>query len=73
MDVTLDQPYEKYEIDVMNGDTVVRTVQLISQREWTYTEADQIADFGAAQESCSFVIYQLGAVVGRGFGKRVTV
>ncbi|CAA2141465.1 phage tail protein [Hyphomicrobium sp. ghe19] len=73
VDVTLDQPYEKYEIDVMNGDTVVRTVQLISQREWTYTEADQIADFGAAQESCSFVIYQLGAVVGRGFGKRVTV
>jgi hypothetical protein len=73
VDVTLDQPYEKYQIDVLNGVTVVRTVQLTAQREWTYTEAEQVVDFGAAQESCTFVVYQMGEVVGRGFGKRVTV
>jgi hypothetical protein len=72
-DVVLDQPFEKYEIDVLNGDTVVRTVQLTDTKEWTYSEASQIADFGSAQDSCTFVLYQMGNVIGRGFGKRVTI
>lgn len=73
VDVTLDQPYEKYEIDVMDGTSVVRTVQLTSTREWTYTEADQITDFGVAQESTTFKLYQLGEVVGRGFARVLTI
>lgn len=73
VDTSLDQPYEKYEIDVLNGDSVVRTVQLNALREWTYTEAMQIADFGAAQASVTLNIFQMGEVVGRGFKKVVTI
>ncbi|MBY0560019.1 phage tail protein [Hyphomicrobium sp.] len=73
VDTALDQPYEKYEIDVMNGATVVRTVQLIANREWTYTEAMQVEDFGEAQNSVTLNLFQMGEVVGRGFKKVVTI
>lgn len=71
--VTIDQPYEKYEIDVMDGDTVKRTVALTDARTWTYDSTDQTTDFGAPIDHCTFHIYQIGEIVGRGFRKVVTV
>lgn len=73
VDTSLDQPYEKYEIDVLNGATVVRTVQLTAQKEWTYTEDMQVEDFGSVQDALTFNLFQMGEVVGRGFKKVVAI
>ena len=63
---------EAYEIDVINGSTVVRTIES-STPEFSYSAADQIIDFGSAQSSILFRIYQLSDVVGRGFVREVTL
>ena len=81
-DVTLpanDSP-ETYSIDVVMSDkvTVVKTYTLTGDQvnlgaTWVYTEAMQIADFGAAQSAVYLIIYQVSQIVGRGFGNGVIV
>lgn len=61
----------RYEIDVLNGPSVVRTIQSTTI-PITYTEAQQIADFGAAQTTITIDIYQVSQRVGRGYPLRVT-
>ena len=38
-----------------------------------YSAADQTTDFGAPQSAIDIAVYQLSAVVGRGFAGRATV
>lgn len=61
----LGEASEAYEVDILNGSTVVRTIGS-STPSITYTAAQQTADFGSAQASIVIRIYQLSAVVGRG-------
>ncbi|MES2625881.1 MAG: phage tail protein [Pseudomonadota bacterium] len=56
---------EAYEIDVLDGATVVRTIA-VSAPEFEYPAADQVTDFGSEQSSIDFKIYQISATVGRG-------
>ena len=63
---------EAYEIDVMSGSTVVRTINS-STTSFSYTAAQQTTDFGSAQASITFRIYQLSEVVGRGYVREVTL
>lgn len=63
---------EAYEIDVMSGSTVVRTISAATQA-FSYSSANQVTDFGSAQASINFRIYQLSAVVGRGYPLEVTL
>ena len=72
-ETVLDQATEAYEIDVMNGTSVVRTVSLGAVRNWTYPASEATADFGSLPTSVTFVIYEIGAIVGRGFPQEVTV
>jgi hypothetical protein len=39
----------------------------------TYPNADILADFGAVPPALSVVVYQLSAVIGRGFPRAVTL
>ena len=64
-DVPLAEESEAYEVDILDGATVVRTL-VVSTPEAVYPASDQVADFGTAQSSLSVRIYQLSAVVGRG-------
>jgi len=73
MGTELDQDEEKYEIEVLNGDTVVRTVALSEVRSWTYSAANHSDDFGSIQDKVHFRLYQIGRVVGRGFAAEVWV
>lgn len=57
---------EAYEIDVMDGLTVARTITA-STPAFAYSAADQTTDFGSAQASITFRIFQLSATVGRGY------
>ncbi len=65
--VPLGEASESYEVDIIKDGEVVRTLTSTSPTV-TYTSADQVADFGSNQTSVEIVIYQMSAVVGRGFG-----
>ena len=71
-DVSLSEETERYEIDVIDGSYVVRTI-VSSSPTCTYTAADQAADFGTAQSSIAVAVYQMSAAYGRGTPKLANV
>ncbi|HWJ40618.1 MAG TPA: phage tail protein, partial [Candidatus Limnocylindrales bacterium] len=71
--VPVSEDAESYQVDVMNGSTVVRTISGLSSPTASYSAADQTTDFGSPQASVSLRIYQMSAQIGRGFRKAVTV
>ena len=62
---------EEYELEILDGPggAVLRTETGITTTSFTYTSGMQSADFGGAQTELSFVVYQISAQVGRGFGQ----
>ena len=66
VDIPLGEESERYEVEILDGATVRRTLPATSPTV-AYTAAQQVADFGAAQPSVSVRIYQLSAIVGRGY------
>jgi len=66
--VPLNEPSEGYEVDILDGATVVRTLTA-SSPSVVYTAAQQTTDFGGAQSSVDVVVYQMSDVVGRGTGR----
>jgi hypothetical protein len=65
-DVPLGEDTEEYQIDIMSGSNVKRTITLFTEST-TYTSAQQNTDFGANQTTLTFKIYQISAQIGRGF------
>jgi hypothetical protein len=72
VEVPLGEVVERYEIDVLNGSVVVRTISATSTSA-TYSAADQIADFGSVQSAIAVVVYQLSEIVGRGYPAMATI
>jgi len=70
--VPLGEESEAYEIDVLNGSAVARTLSATSPRA-LYTAAQQTADFGTPPSSFDVVVYQISASYGRGIGARKTL
>jgi GTA TIM-barrel-like domain/Putative phage tail protein len=66
VDVPLNEESERYELDVLEGDEVIRTIAASSPAA-TYTASQQIADFGSIQNAIAVRIHQLSASVGRGW------
>ena len=67
VDVPLGEEAELYEVDILDGSNVKRT--LISEApQAVYSEAEQIADWGAVQAGYEVAVYQISGVVGRGAG-----
>lgn len=66
VDVPLNEDSEQYEIDVLDGVTLKRTISATTQ-SLTYTLAEQTADFGAAANNFTFRVAQRSAQVGRGY------
>lgn len=64
-DVPLAEETEAYEVDILDGANVVRTLTAATPTV-TYTAADQTTDFGSTQSSVDVAIYQMSATVGRG-------
>jgi hypothetical protein len=71
-DVPLGEESERYEIDILDVGDVVRTLASTSPGV-IYSAADQIADFGAPQPSCTVRIHQLAAGFGRGTPREAAV
>lgn len=64
-DVPLSEATESYEVDIMNGSTLVRTLASNTPTV-AYSSSQQVTDFGSVQSSVSIKVYQLSSVVGRG-------
>lgn len=67
VDVPLGESSEAYEVDILNGSSVVRTISGLSSPTTTYSAADQTTDFGSPQSSVDVRVYQLSGIVGRGY------
>ncbi len=65
-EVPLKEEFERYEIDVLDGSTVVETIQVDNTTSFTYSEAQQITDFGSAQAMITWNVYQMSTTFGRG-------
>lgn len=70
MQTPLGESVEAYEVDIYSDgdyDTVLRTISGLSSETCSYSAAQQIADFGSAQQTLFVSVYQLSASVGRGY------
>ena len=75
LEVPLGEDDERYEIDILDPANLSRVVRTLSASTptATYTQAQQIADFGALQAACHVRVAQLSALAGRGTAAAVTV
>ncbi|MFL5116896.1 MAG: hypothetical protein ACJ8DG_14805 [Microvirga sp.] len=72
VEVPLGEDGERYEVDILAGAAVLRTLAT-AVPEALYPAAQELVDFGTAQSSLSLRVVQLGAAIGRGFERAVTV
>ncbi len=73
IDVPLNETAERYEVDIMDGSDVMRTISGLSSPTASYSAAEQTADFGSAQASVDVRVYQLSGIIGRGYAGEATV
>lgn len=72
MDAPVGETTLALEADVMSGSTIKRTLTSTTGM-FTYSAAEQAADFGAVQPLITFRVYQISTVVGRGYPLEVSV
>ena len=70
--VPVSEDTENYEVDILNGANVVRTIAIISQTA-SYTAAEQSSDGLTPGDPVDVEVYQLSATVGRGFKATATL
>jgi hypothetical protein len=66
VDTPLDEPSEAYELEVVDGGTLVRTVTGVTSPTWTYSRAQQEADFGIPPAALTLRAFQMSSRIGRG-------
>jgi len=71
-EVPLAEDSERYEVDILSGATVKRTLTS-TEPSVVYSAAQQTADFGAAQSSVAMRVYQMSATRGRGAPREAVV
>jgi hypothetical protein len=73
-DIPLSEETESYQVDILNlaETAVLRTLSSATQSV-AYTAAQQTTDFGSPQAAIPVRIYQLSAIVGRGYAAEAIV
>lgn len=71
-EVPLGEDAEAYEVDILDGATVKRTIATTTP-ECVYPAAQQVDDFGSLQEAVSVAVYQMSIAYGRGSAKFAVV
>lgn len=71
-EIPLDEPEERYLLEVLDG-TIVRRVVEVAEPAFIYPAIDEIADFGGTQPSLSLRIRQMGRAVPLGTPAAATV
>ncbi len=65
VEVPLGETTEAYDLEILNGVTVVRTVSGLTTPSLLYFAVMMVADFGGPITTLRFRVYQIGAL-GRG-------
>ena len=73
VDIPLNEILEAYEVDILNGATVVHTISNINTPNASYSAAQQVTDFGSAQSSIAVKVYQISGLIGRGYPGQATI
>jgi hypothetical protein len=68
VEVPLAEDVERYEVDILDGASVKRTI-VSATPSCAYSAAQQTADFGSTQSAVSVAVYQMSAAFGRGTAK----
>lgn len=71
-EVPLSEESERYEVDILDGSTVLRTIAA-TVPQCVYTASEQTDDFGSPQSTVDVAIYQVSAAAGRGTPSYATV
>ncbi|MGA0531895.1 baseplate multidomain protein megatron [Hansschlegelia sp. KR7-227] len=71
-DARLGEDVEAYEVDILVGSVVARTIEASSPAA-VYAHGEQMADFGAAPDALDVAVRQLSATVGAGVSARATL
>jgi hypothetical protein len=66
VDVPLDETSELYDVEIMNGGSVMRTFSNVNAPSQLYTAAQQASDWGVMPSSFTVRVYQLSDRYGRG-------
>lgn len=71
----LGEESERYEVDIYTASNFLTVVRSMSSTEptVTYTAAQQTADFGSPQSVLHIKVYQVSAIVGRGYAATASV
>jgi hypothetical protein len=72
VEVPLGESHERYELDILDGGAVKRTLASTAPTILYPTERE-LADFGAPQATLALCVAQMSATVGRGFERTVTI
>ncbi|MNR72514.1 hypothetical protein D3C72_30820 [compost metagenome] len=72
LDIPMDEPQERYRIDVMAHGDVVRSVE-VAEPSFSYAAEDELADFGERQTSIDFAVRQMGRAVPLGIPARSSI
>jgi hypothetical protein len=72
VDIPLGEESERYEVEIMDGATVKRTIATTSPTA-SYSAAEQTTDFGSPQSSVAVKVYQISAVAGRGYAASASI
>jgi hypothetical protein len=74
MSIPLGEATEAYQVEVWDsGYTTLKRTLTSSTPTVTYTNANQVTDFGSGQTTIYLKIYQLSATVGRGNALTVSI
>ena len=71
-EIPLGETSELYDVDIMNGATVVRTLSSVVPST-VYSAAQQVTDWGSQPSVLDLAVYQKSAGYGRGSARRVTL
>jgi hypothetical protein len=75
-DIPMSEAAERYDLEILNGSAIVRTVTGIAETQYIYSASNQTDDgFSPPLAELKFNLYQTSENIGRGFqaSKTVTV
>lgn len=69
-----DGELNNYDVEILQGETVKRTITVNNATETVYSASEQVTDFGSVQSQVSIRIYQLTSYpIGRGYPSLSTI
>jgi hypothetical protein len=72
LDIPIDEPQERYRIDLIAHGDVVRSIE-VTEPSFSYAAEDELADFGERQTSIDFAVRQMGRAVPLGIPARSSI